>query len=213
MASYLEIDGQIDALQEAQIKSELYRLLLNNITYYKDFPRMDFVEKEVVHPTVVFLRDSYKVTWKELGEMLSEKMGDMGYEVNLTPANVRNFASGRSRAWWFWPEISKMIFKLWQDERERYKGQDLEQTDLTFAKLFSEDLMQVYGFWHALKKERSHNASYRKINAIALSLASIVMNEHEEFYGNYFPRVLETQDAEKFTEQDVKSDTDTKECC
>jgi hypothetical protein len=171
---------------------------------------MNFVEKEVVHPTVEFLRDSYKVTWKELGEMLSEKMLDKGYEVNLTPANVRNFASGRSAAWWFWPEISKMIFKLWQDERERYKGQDLEQTDLNFAKLFSEDLMQVYGLWYALKKEGSHNASYRKINAIALSLANIVMNEHEEFYGNSFPRVLETQDAEK-SEQDVKSDTDTKE--
>ncbi len=149
-----------------------------------------FIQKEEVHPTVQFVKDEYKVTWKDLGKILSDRMSTLGYEVNLSAANVRNFATGRSAAWWFWSRISEIVIGIWSGERERASTPlELRNIDLKFSALFSEDLKSTYGFWYEVKEMSQEERDNCKAIAHGLALANSILNENEAFFGTEFPKL------------------------
>jgi hypothetical protein len=149
-----------------------------------------FIQKEEVHPTVQFIKNEYKVTWKEIGKILSDKMSTLGYEVHLSAANVRNFATGRSAAWWFWARISEIVMGIWNSERETASTPaELRNIDLKFSALFSEDLKSTYGFWYEVKKMSKEERNNCKAIEHGLALSNSIFNENEAFFGADFPKI------------------------
>lgn len=144
-----------------------------------------FLEKDVVHPTVQFVKDEYQITWKELGDILVGKMSSLGYEINLSPANVRNFATSRSSAWWFWGCISDIVVGMWRLKRQEAKSYaERKNIDLEFSELFSDNLQAAYAFLYAVQEEDEPNS---KIAAPAKVMSNSIVNEHEEFFSISFP--------------------------
>lgn len=150
-----------------------------------------FIQKDEVHPTVQFVKDEYGVTWKEMGVILSDKMFTLGYELSLSPANVRNFATSRSSAWWFWPRISEIVVGIWEIDRKASANEDdVREVDLKYSGLFSEDLKAVYSLWHTIKKEsQKYNGKECSLLPSILTLTNSVVNEHQSFFGIEFPLI------------------------
>lgn len=150
-----------------------------------------FIEKnDAVHPTVQFLKDTYDVTWGELGKILSQRMGTLGYETAPSAANIRNFATSRSSAWWFWPCISELVIGFWEMELEESTGeQESRQADLKYSYLFSSDLQAVYSFWHSVQDLPTKERESCSIVHTGQVLANSVLNDHERFFKVKFPNI------------------------
>lgn len=169
---------------------------MKHINQFNDFiPK--FEDKNAVHPLVVFLRESEGYSWQSLADHFSESLGEKGIMLKVSRSNVRNYATGRTNAWWFWPEVSLMIVTKWASDRE--KGIELKERrecDLFFSGLFSEDLKQVYSYRYAASKlkrlcvSETNEACKTSINqtlAIAETLATSVVNQTENIYSVSFP--------------------------
>ena len=152
-----------------------------------------FIQKDEVHPTVQFIKEEYDITWKEMGAILSDKMRTLGYSVTLSPANVRNFATSRSSAWWFWPRISEIVVGMWKVDREKALTEEgLKEIDLKYSELFSEDLKAVYSMWHLIKQEsKKHNSNNCSLLPPIFVLTNSVVSDHEAFFGIEFPLIKE----------------------
>ncbi|WP_127471941.1 hypothetical protein [Thiomicrorhabdus aquaedulcis] len=149
-----------------------------------------FTQKDTIHPTVQYIRDAHNLTWKGLGKVLDDKMAEFGYSISLSPANVRNFATSRSNAWWFWPRISEMVIKDWDEKRDKAESPDeLKNIDLNFSELFSEDLKVIYGLWHIALTVSEEKREECKIFAGCMALSNSIINSHEIFFGCKFPGI------------------------
>lgn len=149
-----------------------------------------FLEKNVVHPTVEFLKKEYAVTWEGMGKILSDRMKTLGQKINLSPANVRNFSTSRSSAWWFWPQISDLVLNFWNEERSKASTpQELMNVDLKFSGLFSEDLKNVYSLWHMMLTVDEERRKECVILRTSVALTNSTLSSHEAFFGCEFPRI------------------------
>lgn len=147
-------------------------------------------QKDKVHPAVQFIRTEYKLTWKSLGALLSDRMQVLGYEASLSPANVRNFATGRSSAWWFWARISEIITGAWVTERgEAQTPLEIKKIDLKYSALFSEDLAIAYAFWHEAREMSQENTEGAKAIEYGLLMAASITNSVATKFDATFPKV------------------------
>ncbi|GAB6071588.1 hypothetical protein JCM30760_26860 [Thiomicrorhabdus hydrogeniphila] len=157
-----------------------------------------FIEKGVVHPTVEFIREKYDITWKELGSILQDRMATMGYELKLSPSNVRNFATSQSVAWWFWPRISEIVLGFWEQERQQSTTiEEKTNADLEFSGLFSEDLRAVYALWYAILEDDSFDRINSKTIRPCIVITNALLRDCEAFFGCEFPRIQEFEEFNK----------------
>jgi hypothetical protein len=152
-----------------------------------------FNDDKSVHRLVQFIKDQNKLTWKAFAELLVERMADRNPSLHLSPANVRNFATGNSSAWWFWGEIGEIGLEMWLQARGDCDGHDCKQIDLFYSQLFADDLMQVYGYLYnrkALTKDTLELIpSLKNVIANADALMNSIINHWERFYSISLPSV------------------------
>lgn len=148
-------------------------------------------KKDSVHPLVKMIKDEYQFTWKEFAEYLKERVNkDLQQVQNLSPANVRNFATDKSTAWWFWGQIGSIAKEMWLESRLKAKDDnELEQVDLYFSEMFSGDLMMVYAYYHSRKRNPANESSYLEALSIADTLANVVRSEVEQKFNIELPEV------------------------
>jgi hypothetical protein len=143
----------------------------------------EFINKDTVHPTVQYLRDEFNLTWRQLGEKLSERLHGYGFDITPSVSNVRNYATGRSGAWWFWGQISDMVIEVWQQNRNESTSDDeRRQVDLTFASLFSDELMHVYEFFYAVKSFEDECPRNHPVITSGMANANFILHENERVF-------------------------------
>jgi hypothetical protein len=157
-------------------------------------------DQNEVHPLVSFLKDRHNLTWKDFANLLSERTKQLK-KIKLSPSNVRNYAIGESKSWWFWPEIASMVMECWQEDRKKAKNMDEGiEIDLFYAGMFGAEMNAVYGFLYSFGKiEDTENGSRTNIESAlsdAMSLVNAFINKAEAYYQILLPDPFKASDFE-----------------
>lgn len=138
------------------------------------------------HALTIFIKDTKKLTWESFGQLLSQQLKNKGIDKPyLAGCNVRNFATGHSKAQWFWPVIASLVLDEWKKERASVQPEETINIDLRYAENFSNELVEVYKLIEQIK----NNFNYETLKLIPTlwALIKFTITKHQEKYEIEFP--------------------------
>lgn len=141
------------------------------------------------HPLAAHIKESRKLTWEGLGQLLLTRIDNKdGSLPNLTPANVRNFSTGRSNTNWFWPAVASIILEEWESKRSKVSERtQVLSIDKFYAGLFSRGLVSIYNSIYRYQTEPSTQLIAQLYDLLAL--IQEVINPLQDKYQISFPEI------------------------